>query len=93
MGWNIFRIKTAKEVRVTIASWLVTFDAGQGVAVRQALSDHADLECRSEAKSSMVVLSQSPPGARLEGIREILEAAPGVRDTALVTAFEDDEAR
>lgn len=75
---------------MTIASWLVTFEAGQSAAVRQALSSHPDLECRSEAKSSLVVLSQSPPGAMLESVREILEAAPGVRDAALVTAFEDD---
>ena len=77
---------------MTIASWLVTFEAGRSGAVRQALSSHPDLECRSEAKSSLVVLSQSPPGGRLESVREILEAAPGVRDAALVTTFEDDEA-
>lgn len=76
---------------MTIASWLVTFEAGQSAAVRQALSSHPEIECRSEARSSLVVLSESPSGAGLEGVREVLRGAPWVREAALVTTFEDDE--
>ncbi len=77
---------------MTIASWLVTFEAGQSAAVRRALSSHPEIECRSEAKSSLVVLSESPSGAGIESVREILRTVPWVRDAALVTTFEEDEA-
>lgn len=76
---------------MTIASWLVTFEAGQNVAVRQSLASHREIECRSEGKSSLVVLSQSPSGAGIERVRELLRTVPWVRDAALVTSFEDDE--
>lgn len=76
---------------MTIASWLLTFEPGQSAAVREALSSHPEIECRSEARSSLVVLSESPSGSGLDRVLEVLRAAPWVRDAALVTAFDDDE--
>ncbi len=75
---------------MTIASWLLTFEPGQSAAVRQALASHPEIECRSEARSSLVVLSESPSGAGLDRVREVLQAAPWVRDAALVTTFDDE---
>ncbi len=74
---------------MTIASWLVTFEQGRLDVVRAALAGHTGIECRSEAKGSLVVLSESPSETGLEGVHQVLTAIPGVKDASLVAAFED----
>jgi hypothetical protein len=80
--------QAARRVTVTIASWLVRIDKGRGGAVRRALST-ADLECRSEAYDTLVVLSDSG-GQALDDVRRRLGSVAGVRDVALVARFDDD---
>ena len=78
---------------MTIASWLLEIEAGRGGAVRAALAAHPGVECRSEARGTLVVLTETPPGERGVGrLKEILNGVPGVRGADLVTAFEDDDA-
>ena len=77
---------------MTIASWLLEIEAGRGRSVRAALEVHPGIECRSEARGTLVVLTETPPGDRSMGrVKEILSGVPGVRGADLVTAFEEDE--
>lgn len=77
---------------MTIASWLLEIEAGRGVAVRAALAAHPGVECRSEARGTLVVLTETPGADRSMGrLKEILSGVPGVRGADLVTAFEDDD--
>ncbi len=75
---------------MTIASWLVTVDRGHGAAVRRALKA-PDVECRSEAYDTLVVVSESParPDA-LDELRSRLGAIAGVREVSLVARYDDD---
>lgn len=75
---------------MTIASWLVTVHKGRGAAVRRALKS-PDVECRSEAYDTLVVVSESPsrPHA-LDDVQRRLGAVEGVRDVALVARFDDE---
>ena len=78
---------------MTIASWLLEIEAGRGGAVRAALAAHQGIECRSEARGTLVVLTETPPGEKGVGrLKEILNGVPGLRGADLVTAFEEDEA-
>jgi nitrate reductase NapAB chaperone NapD len=81
---------------MTIASWLVDVEPGRGNAVRAALLANPGIECRSEARGTIVVLSESPsrPGV-LDGVLTLLATVPGVRQASLVTSFEyqDDSTR
>lgn len=73
---------------MTIASWLVRVDRGRGGAVRRALCA-PDIECRSEAYDTLVVVSES--GAQsLDDVRGRLGSVAGVRDVSLVARFDDD---
>ena len=77
---------------MTIASWLLEIETGRGPAVRQALAAHPGIECRSEARGTLVVLTETPPGERgVDGLRRLLSDVPGVRGADLVTAFEEAE--
>jgi len=80
-----------REDGLTIASWLLEVEAGRSGSVREALAQHPGIECRSEVRGSMVVLTQAPAECGLGKLRETLSRIPGVRAADLVTAFEDDE--
>jgi nitrate reductase NapAB chaperone NapD len=77
---------------LTIASWLLEIEAGRAGTVRAALAAHPGVECRSEARGTLVVLTETPAGDRSMGrLKEILSGVPGVRGADLVTAFEEDD--
>ncbi len=79
---------------MTIASWLVDIEAGRSDSVREALERHPGIECRSEVRGSIVVLTQAPAAdCGLPKLHEILCRVPGVRGADLVTAFDDDGGR
>ncbi len=77
---------------MTIASWLVTVDRGHGAAVARALKS-PDIECRSEAYDTLVVVSESLSRPRaLDDVQRRLGAVTGVRAVSLVARFDDDDA-
>jgi hypothetical protein len=76
---------------VTIASWLLIVDPGCAASVTAALARPGH-ECRSEARGRLVVVTESPSRG-LEDVHRELAAARGVRDAALVAAFEDESGR
>ena len=78
---------------MTIASWLVGIETGRSESVRKALESHPGIECRREARGTLIVVTETPRQDRgLGRLREILSSVPGVRSADLVTAFEEDGA-
>jgi hypothetical protein len=77
-------------VGVVIASWLLAVDVNQVDQTRASLQSRPGIECRSEVRGRLVVLSECGPGG-LDSVHALLRSAPGVRDAALVAALDDDE--
>lgn len=71
----------------TVAGWLVVVEVGRMGGVREALAATPGIECRSDAHGTLVVVSESPAAALAEVQRQ-LRHVPGVRDAALVAAYE-----
>jgi hypothetical protein len=79
----------AGEADVTIGGWLLTLEPGDGGRrARQSLSLSEGVECRMEAKGTLVVVTQTPPDS-IDGMRETLAHAPGVLRAELVARFDD----
>lgn len=76
---------------MTIASWLLVAEAGRQRSVEEALEGRPGIDCRGLAAGRLVVVTESPAGLGLEPVHEALVAVPGVRDAALVAAFDERE--
>ncbi len=75
---------------MTIGSWLVAVEPGASAAVRTALLARRGIECRcSGTETTLVVLSECDP-AEVENVHAALWAITGVRNVALVAAFEEE---
>jgi nitrate reductase NapAB chaperone NapD len=74
----------------TVASWLLVAEAGRTPDVRVALARTPAVECRGEAAGRLVVVTESPRGD-LGPVHALLAGIHGVRDVALVAAFEDED--
>lgn len=82
-----------REDSVIIASWLLEIEAGRSGSVRETLGRQPGIECRSESRGSIVVLTQVPAAeGGLSRLRDVLRQVPGVRGADLVAAFDEDEA-
>lgn len=75
---------------MTIASWLLVVEPDRLGTVRTALGVQPGIECRSHRHGTLVVVTESPSGQGLESLHETLRSVAGVRDTALVAAFEEE---
>jgi nitrate reductase NapAB chaperone NapD len=76
---------------MTIASWLLAVAAGQAPLVRAALAERPGVECRSESRGTLVVLTETKGDERsLEALRASFLATPGVSAVSLVTAYRED---
>jgi hypothetical protein len=76
---------------VVIASWLLAVDVDRVGETRACLLSRPGIECRSEVRGRLVVLSECP-AADLPSVHDLLRSAPGVRDAALVAALDDEAA-
>jgi nitrate reductase NapAB chaperone NapD len=75
---------------MTIASWLLDVEPGCSAAVRAALAVRPGVECRSETRGTLVVLTETPPDPRgLEPLHDSLRAVPGVLGAALVASYQE----
>lgn len=77
-------------VSTTIASWLLVAESECTTDVCAVLAQTPSVECRGEAAGRLVVVTESPRGD-LGPVHALLASIPGVRDVALVAAFEDED--
>jgi nitrate reductase NapAB chaperone NapD len=76
---------------LTIASWLLEIEKGRTGDVRAELERLDGVECRSERRGTLVVLTDCEVAVGVAQLRERLSGVSGVRDAFLVACFEEDE--
>jgi len=77
---------------VTVASWLVSVDPKQMGLVRGALASAKGIECRSDLRGTLVVVTESAEQA-IDAMEETLKGTPGVRSVCLIATFQEADER